>query len=236
MLLPFNMYRPSSDFCWPIQGGTCTSVEDHFLLFMFHFYLCCAILSVPWSLVVTCYDWLISWLLVCCILLCFYHFPNLGLQVRKCTWLYRFLIVSFLSSLSALSLRILMGSTWDFGTYCISSEPLLNVHADISGEVRGLSWSDYLPTSIPWVNFANILCLRYQKFVTKIKDGCIHYLLVLAYRSFKHIDSINLICIKVIRLQRSGIDTIKYHILSHFSITHSCSLGAVYRMLIGFTF
>ena len=55
-----------------------TSFVDHFLLFLFHFYLSCAVVYVPFSLVVTC-------LLAPCVL-CFPVFLSLSqsvYQVRK---------------------------------------------------------------------------------------------------------------------------------------------------------
>ena len=64
--LRLNIVKPSSDFrCWPFQGGV-------FLLFMFHVYPCFVELSVPCSLVVTCWKWAG---LLCIMFLVFYDFP-----------------------------------------------------------------------------------------------------------------------------------------------------------------
>ena len=52
---------------------------DPFLLFMLHFYPCCAVLSVPCSIMVTCWERADFFALLCVVyvFLCFCHFPKL---------------------------------------------------------------------------------------------------------------------------------------------------------------
>ena len=70
-LLPLNMFKPSSNF---FTGRSQASFVDHFLLFMFCF--CFVVLSAPRSHVS--YQLGKCWPLgplVCCVFLCFCHFP-----------------------------------------------------------------------------------------------------------------------------------------------------------------
>ena len=47
---------------------------DPFLVFMFHVYLCYAVLSVPCSLAVTCWERADLLAVLCCVFLCFCDF------------------------------------------------------------------------------------------------------------------------------------------------------------------
>ena len=77
-------------FFWSLWDGA--SFVDLFYLFMFHFCLCCAALSVPCDLVVAC--WERACLLAFLCLMCF-GFSHVVSHARCGSWLYRFLIFTF---------------------------------------------------------------------------------------------------------------------------------------------
>ena len=90
-----NMFKPSSDIFAVRDNAECGS----FLLYMFHVYLCYAVLSVPCSLVITCCERADILALLRFVFACVLSLYHMLFRVRYGTWLYRFLIFAFLSTL-----------------------------------------------------------------------------------------------------------------------------------------
>ena len=94
-LVPLNMFKPSSIFCWPFQGGA--SFVD-----LFCFYVSCLSLLCCLDCSLRCLDCSLQpcnsfpWWFVCVLL--FLVFLSLS-QVRSGTWLHRFLIFAILFTL-----------------------------------------------------------------------------------------------------------------------------------------
>ena len=91
-LVPLSIFKPSSILYWPFQCGT-------FLLFMFHDCLYYTVLSVPCSLVITCWERAGLLALLCVVFSCVLSLSHRVFQVRFDTWLYLFLIFAFIFTL-----------------------------------------------------------------------------------------------------------------------------------------
>ena len=84
------MFKPVSVFCWPFQGGASCVNPFCYLRFMF-IWLSCLFLAALWSpagkelirVVFSCF---------------FFYLSHMVLWVRYGTWMYRFLIFTFLSA------------------------------------------------------------------------------------------------------------------------------------------
>ena len=97
-LIPLNMFKSSSVFPWLFQGGV--SFVDHFYhlsLMLIFVMLFCLFLAAFWS---PAGKGLTSWLsCVLCFLNMFLALFHMAFRIRCGTWLYRFLIFAFLSTI-----------------------------------------------------------------------------------------------------------------------------------------
>ena len=136
-------------FCRPFQvGAFCRS----FLLFMFQFCLCYAVLSVSWRLVVTCWERADLFLA----LLCFCHFSNLCCgsgMVLDCidSWSLSFSLLWYLGTLwmsDFVSLSdicdkiydIIWATAWDFQQFEILTSVDSVEHSQPPVKLRNSKW------------------------------------------------------------------------------------------------
>ena len=79
-LVPFNMFKPSSNIF--TDSSKAVLLCGSFLLFMIHVRLSYAVLSVPCSLVITCWKFADLFALLCVILSLVFSFSDMQFRVR----------------------------------------------------------------------------------------------------------------------------------------------------------
>ena len=122
MLVPLNMFKPSSTF---------TDRSNALLLLWIYFcYLCFYFVFVMMSnFVITC--WERGWPLgsfVFCVFICF-SVSHMVYPIKCGTWLYRFLIFAFLFTFSQMSYYVRISRNLVFIAY--AQMPLINGHSEI---------------------------------------------------------------------------------------------------------